>query len=117
VGAIGEFRWCTAANCNSGTYGPNSSEYFGLTLILLGQIHDEEGDDPIFICHSCEHAICIKHDVEWHEGETCEEYDWRTSEKGSKEEEVAASEAFIKNETRRCPNSTCKAPIIVSLQT
>ncbi|RFU81306.1 e3 ubiquitin- ligase ari9 [Trichoderma arundinaceum] len=50
------FFWCTSG-CGS------------------GQIHDSGHDQPIVICLHCTHRSCFHHNVAWHQGLTCEEYD------------------------------------------
>ena len=50
------FVWCTSG-CGS------------------GQIHESGTHHPIVICLHCGHRSCFQHNVSWHEGLTCEEYD------------------------------------------
>ncbi|KAL6804654.1 hypothetical protein GGI42DRAFT_300153 [Trichoderma sp. SZMC 28013] len=50
------FFWCTSG-CGS------------------GQIHESGQDQPIVICLHCTHRSCFHHNVAWHQGLTCEEYD------------------------------------------
>ncbi|KAF2743316.1 hypothetical protein M011DRAFT_379285, partial [Sporormia fimetaria CBS 119925] len=42
-----------------------------------GQIHEGANDGNIFRCVLCGFRMCILHDMEFHEGETCEAYDER----------------------------------------
>jgi E3 ubiquitin-protein ligase RNF14 len=74
-----------------------------------GQIHDSEGGNNIFICRrpGCGFKLCVTHDVEIHEGETCEEYDRRISGAKAAEEEEKANIEAIKKLTKKCPNETC----------
>jgi E3 ubiquitin-protein ligase RNF14 len=72
----------------------------------MGQIHEGGHDNNIFTCATCQFRVCIIHDTEWHEGETCEEYDLRTSptqqnlqEKNSLEEVARIS--------KKCPGDGC----------
>jgi hypothetical protein len=53
------FRWCRA--CDS------------------GQIHLSGVEGNIFTCVACGHKVCIVHENTWHEGETCEEFEYRAS--------------------------------------
>lgn len=50
------FFWCTSG-CGS------------------GQIHESGQDQPIVICLHCNHRSCFHHNVAWHQGLTCDEYD------------------------------------------
>lgn len=50
------FIWCTAG-CGS------------------GQIHDSDARHPIVTCLHCGQRSCFKHNVPWHEGLTCKEFD------------------------------------------
>lgn len=50
------FIWCTAG-CGS------------------GQIHDSDARHPIVSCLYCGQRSCFQHNVPWHEGLTCKEYD------------------------------------------
>lgn len=51
------FRWCTAAGCNS------------------GQVHQEGAESPLIICNSCREMSCFIHQSPWHAGMTCLEVD------------------------------------------
>jgi hypothetical protein len=67
----------------------------------------EEGN--IFTCASCGHKVCILHENTWHEGETCEEYDYRSSgrkERDQRAQEAASLEAIGKF-SKKCPNIEC----------
>ncbi|TFA99438.1 hypothetical protein CCMA1212_008746 [Trichoderma ghanense] len=50
------FFWCTSG-CGS------------------GQIHETGHELPIVICLHCSHRSCFHHNVAWHQGLTCDEYD------------------------------------------
>ncbi|CRK21366.1 hypothetical protein BN1723_012357 [Verticillium longisporum] len=50
------FIWCTGG-CGS------------------GQIHETGAEQPIVICLHCNSRSCFTHEVAWHDGFTCEEYD------------------------------------------
>ncbi|KAL7798176.1 hypothetical protein V8C37DRAFT_368983 [Trichoderma ceciliae] len=56
MGEAENFFWCTSG-CGS------------------GQIHDTGHDQPIVTCLHCAHRSCFHHNVAWHQGLTCEEYD------------------------------------------
>src|ERR1700712_164814 len=62
------FRWCKGTSCES------------------GQIHLGGTDDPIFTCNACGHQVCIVHEETGHQGETCKEYDYRSSGKQARDQ-------------------------------
>ncbi|KAF2132131.1 hypothetical protein P153DRAFT_284705 [Dothidotthia symphoricarpi CBS 119687] len=85
------FRWCRAEGCKS------------------GQFHDGGQDGNIFTCAACKLKVCIVHEDTWHEGETCEEYEYRRS--GKKEQDQRAQEEAslqeISKSTKKCPGAGC----------
>ena len=48
-------------------------------LCPAGQLHDGGSDYPVMTCHACQQKSCFTHDVPWHSGLTCEQYDAQTS--------------------------------------
>ncbi|KAF2807483.1 uncharacterized protein BDZ99DRAFT_523095 [Mytilinidion resinicola] len=81
------FRWCRGPNCKS------------------GQIHESDVSGNIFVCVDCGFKVCTVHEGVWHEGETCEEYDYRTSGRKEKDQKAQeeASAAEIAKITKKCP--------------
>ena len=51
------FRWCTATKCSS------------------GQVHPDGVESPLIVCGSCRTLSCFTHQIPWHEGMTCVEFD------------------------------------------
>lgn len=95
ISTFPNFRWCSSPRCKS------------------GQIHVSGTDGPIFRCIACGTKSCIiHHNVPWHEGMTCKEYDndYRRDPKKKKREE-AASKKLMEESTKRCPGRNCGAPI------
>lgn len=84
--SIPNFRWCLSTSCES------------------GQIHDATCTK--FKCTVCRAKHCVYHNVPWHSGETCEEYDRRTRRRRKDDK---ASEDMIKETTKVCPE--CKQPV------
>ncbi|KAJ3575109.1 hypothetical protein NPX13_g4140 [Xylaria arbuscula] len=80
LGKIKGFRWCLNPKCDAGEIFPS---------------HCQKAK-----CHACSKAICIHHDVPWHYGETCREYDKRTRDQ-QKDNEL--SEKKIKEIAKPCP--------------
>ncbi|OCK77983.1 hypothetical protein K432DRAFT_302984 [Lepidopterella palustris CBS 459.81] len=85
------FKWCRGPKCKS------------------GQIHENGVDGNIFRCVACGFRVCVVHEDTWHEGETCEEYDYRKSGKKEKDQKAqeAASVAVISQMTKKCPGKNC----------
>lgn len=88
------FRWCRAPGCQS------------------GQVHESGHEGNIFRCAECGFRVCVIHDNTWHEGETCQEYDYRVSgakereEQRRKEQEEASLKAINKI-SKKCPGAGC----------
>ena len=85
VSAIPNFRWCLSPRCRS------------------GQIHNS--DSPIFVCVACGFRHCIGHEKPWHEGETCQEYESRKTERKNPDEEQ--TQRTIERTTKKCPGKGC----------
>ncbi|KAI0530420.1 hypothetical protein GGR58DRAFT_232450 [Xylaria digitata] len=77
------FRWCLNPNCDAGQIFPSECEKAK--------------------CHACKQSSCVRHDVPWHSGETCEEYDRRTRKQ---RKSYKLSEKHVKETTKPCPG--CK---------
>lgn len=87
------FKTCRAPGCRS------------------GQIHWEGKAQPIMTCNGCGHKTCVMHDVEWHAGMTCTEWDEQASLAQARRPEQAANEEYLAAETKPCPNPACARPI------
>ena len=61
--------------------GPNCSS---------GQIHDGGDEQPIMTCISCQFKTCYTHQLPWHDGQTCAEYDDMHAERVRQEEQTEA---------------------------
>jgi hypothetical protein len=59
LGAENDYQWCMSPACKS------------------GQIHDDAEAGPIMTCNHCGFRSCVLHQVPFHEGETCSQYDDR----------------------------------------
>ena len=81
-----EFHWCVAPGCHSG--------------------HLHAGSSPIFRCIQCGTRSCIKHNVLWHEGMTCTEYD-SSARSSQRAREEAASIEKVKEMSKPCPGRGC----------
>ena len=103
LNGIDEFRFCLSPTCSS------------------GQMHRHDSDCPEFDCQACGARHCVRHNVPWHEGMTCAQYDARHPERRRDEN---ASEREVSTSSARCPGCgrvcylytgcnhiTCKCPL------
>ncbi|KAI0159554.1 hypothetical protein GGR57DRAFT_428662 [Xylariaceae sp. FL1272] len=74
------FRWCLNARCDAGQIYP------------LGCSKAR--------CHACSQSSCVHHDIPWHNGETCEQYDKRTTKQRRSDK---LSEKHVQKTTKPCP--------------
>jgi len=63
----------------------------------------------IFTCASCGYKMCVIHENTWHEGETCAEYDYRSSGRQARDRKAqeAKSLAAISKLSKKCPGPNC----------
>ncbi|KAM3421609.1 hypothetical protein BST61_g1996 [Cercospora zeina] len=85
---LDEFAWCLSATCDSGQI--NVADVFGSYMD----------------CAACGYKQCLTHKAPWHTGETCLQYEYRTSGAKAKEEE-RATEAMLDTVSKRCPGPDC----------
>ncbi|KAF7927515.1 uncharacterized protein EAE98_005897 [Botrytis deweyae] len=74
-----------------------------------GQIH--EGPEPLMICDHCKFKTCVKHQLPWHEGQSCDEFDVDDSQIERLEQEEATAKLLAKD-SRICPK--CKECVVRS---
>ncbi|TVY39652.1 Uncharacterized protein LSUB1_G004501 [Lachnellula subtilissima] len=72
-----------------------------------GQIHGGGDDQPIMTCTACQFKTCFTHNIAWHSGMTCSEYDEVLAKDKERTEQEAASEKFLTEKTKICPNPEC----------
>jgi len=84
--SIPDFKWCLSTSCES------------------GQIHDRNCTK--FKCVVCKAKHCVRHNVPWHTGETCDGYDRRNRRRRKDDK---ASEEVIKKTSKACPE--CKQAV------
>ncbi|KAL6705826.1 hypothetical protein ACN47E_006286 [Coniothyrium glycines] len=80
--ATPDFTWCLAASCSA------------------GQVH--RPSMPRFKCRHCKKSHCTVHNVRWHQGETCSEYDYRT-DKSLRMAEEKKSRMLVASISKACP--------------
>lgn len=73
------YRYCFSTSCDS------------------GQVHDGE---LVFACQSCGHCHCTVCNTNWHENDTCEQYQARHQ---ARQQAEAASEVMVQSTTKPCP--------------
>ncbi|KAK4547748.1 hypothetical protein LTR36_000706 [Oleoguttula mirabilis] len=86
LGSLDEFGWCLAPGCTSGQLNVENSNYMD--------------------CASCGYKQCLKHKVQWHMNETCEQYEYRTSGRQARDEDQA-TEAMLDTMSKKCPGKSC----------
>ncbi|CAB4464929.1 hypothetical protein RhiirA5_375821 [Rhizophagus irregularis] len=80
---IPEFRWCKNPRCN------------------FGQIYIIEGEcEPKITCEACGKESCYNHDIPWHQGLTCTEFDTKIDENKVDK----ATQKYIDKKTQPCPS-------------
>lgn len=87
MSTLPNFRRCLAAGCES------------------GQIHFEGAAQPIMTCGACRRKTCFTHEIEWHEGRTCDQVNEEL--RNARRVERRANDAYFITNTKRCPNETC----------
>lgn len=80
-----DFRFCLSTTCKS------------------GQLHPGGTDEPIFRCQACEHKHCVVCEANWHQDQTCEEFQalrekWNVENKQSQDE--------VNKISKPCPKCT-----------
>ena len=84
-----DFRHCFSSTCES------------------GQLHPGGEDEPIFRCQECGHKHCVVCQANWHEDQTCEEF--QASRQREREEEDEQSKDEVSKISKPCPE--CNVPI------
>jgi hypothetical protein len=80
-----DYRYCLSTSCDA------------------GQVHDGE---LVFTCQTCDHKHCTACEVNWHDDETCEEYQARHQTQKQEEEDSKKAMGIL---TKCCPR--CDSPI------
>ena len=87
---MASFRWCKNKHgCGNGQLVSNWQNLRGY-----------------YKCHSCNIKLCFQHEIEWHNGFTCDEY-----QKELNNNPQFGSEQILSSFTKQCPNKDCKSLI------
>lgn len=86
LAALPDFAWCLAPNCDNGQLNVENSNYMD--------------------CAACGYKQCLRHKVPWHTGETCDQYEYRTSGQKAKDHD-AATEKMLDDVSKKCPGPGC----------
>lgn len=87
-----DFRWCANPGCSS------------------GHIHAGGTENPLFTCMACNSRFCIVHNVPYHEGQTCAQYDedpGRQKRIAAEQEQEQLSKAVLDKISKKCPGRGC----------
>ncbi|KAK5169708.1 uncharacterized protein LTR77_005686 [Saxophila tyrrhenica] len=86
LGSLDEFGWCLKPGCGSGQMNIDNNAFMD--------------------CASCGFKQCLTHKVPWHTGETCEQYEYRSSGQ-KKRDEKRKTVAMLDKVSKKCPNRAC----------
>lgn len=86
LASLEEFAWCLAPNCTSGQLNIDNNNFMD--------------------CTECGFKQCLKHKCAWHTGETCRQYEYRSSGAKARDEE-RASELEMQKISKQCPGKNC----------
>ncbi|KAK3317814.1 hypothetical protein B0T19DRAFT_405477 [Cercophora scortea] len=78
------FRWCARGECEN------------------GEVYEEESTE--IACSACGYKMCYKHQMPWHEGLSCEEYD---SIQKHGDPLYDATQSWIQQNSKKCPGKDC----------
>ncbi len=73
-----------------------------------GQIHTSADEENIWTCEVCKFKVCTVHNIEFHYGQTCADYDGM--QRQQTREDVASVE-WMEMNAKRCPGPNCSIPI------
>jgi hypothetical protein len=74
-----------------------------------GQIHEGGDAQPIMTCTACQFQSCWTHQMPWHSGQTCDEYEVERKERVAQE---AASMQILDETIKVCPNTKCGLHVV-----
>ncbi|KAF1348149.1 hypothetical protein BDV97DRAFT_356879 [Delphinella strobiligena] len=90
ISTLQNFAWCLAPHCN------------------FGQENTPHAQGAFMECTSCKYRQCLQHRCKWHDGETCDQYEYRVSGRKAKDEEVK-NKKYLEKEAKQCPGMGCGA--------
>lgn len=86
LATLPDFRWCLRQGCNNGQVYD-----FSANRNVLGTYY------RVF-CDACGFSMCFRHQVPWHAGQTCLEY-----EEARGDPDFNATREWLRNNTKPCP--------------
>ncbi|KAK3313138.1 hypothetical protein B0H66DRAFT_387035 [Apodospora peruviana] len=89
ISQLPNFRWCSRGGCEN------------------GQLYEDE--DEMISCDECGYGMCFQHQVPWHYGLTCEEYN---SQKEHGDPSFQDTQEWIKENSKLCPGEGCGINIV-----
>ena len=66
---------------------------------------------PIVICQACKSRSCFTHDVPWHAGLTCDQYNAERARQMEDVQANIANEGYLRENTKACPNEACRRKV------
>ncbi|KAK3933601.1 hypothetical protein QBC46DRAFT_301019 [Diplogelasinospora grovesii] len=84
ITALPNFRWCGRGACGN------------------GQLYEE--DDELITCDECGFAMCYRHQIPFHRGLTCEQYD---SQREHGDPSYKQTQEWISKNSKPCPGVGC----------
>lgn len=85
------FRWCLRDTCDS------------------GQLYEAtEHLEPHVYCDECAFEMCFTHQIPWHEGLSCEQYD---SQREHGDPDYQQTQGWLRSNAKNCPGPNCGVSI------
>jgi len=86
LATLPDFRWCLRQGCNNG-------QVYDFTAL-----RNALGTHYRVYCDACGFSMCFRHQVPWHAGQTCLEY-----EEAKGDPDFSATREWLRNNTKSCP--------------
>ncbi|KAF2664629.1 hypothetical protein BT63DRAFT_94218 [Microthyrium microscopicum] len=80
------FRWCLREGCQN------------------GQLYEEDLATQQIVCDSCQFQMCFQHQMPWHEGQNCSQFD---NQREHGDPDHGETQNWIAANTKRCPGENC----------
>ncbi|KAK4232525.1 hypothetical protein QBC38DRAFT_494592 [Podospora fimiseda] len=94
------FRWCLNEHCKSGqiysVYGPSWNLIRSPSFLIYSGLSNPQRNK--ITCQECNYQMCFEHQVPWHNGLSCLEYDQTQTQNPNERE----TNEWIRNNTKEC---------------